>query len=565
MFDLQSLWGVGLTLLVAIAVAPFVGDYLSRVYTNRPAFGDVLLGPVERGIYRLLGTSPRRSMPAREYMAAVLLVNGALWGFLFLFLLQQGAIPPDPTGAPGMGWTLAFHSASSFTTNTDFTHFTNETQLSEAALTIAWPVALFLSPATGLAAFAAMVRGFARRDGTLGNFYVDLVRTVGRVLLPISVVGALLFVAMGVPETLRGLLEVHPLLGGTQPIFLGPVASFQSISLLGTNGGGFYSANMASPLANPSAVSNLYGTFLMLLLPISSPFAFAGIVRRRSEAWPYLGTVLIVLLVALALFLFYQAAANPALLGIPGLVQGTGYPVGQELRFGLPGASAFQVVSVYANVGANNMAIGAISPGAQMVLLFGMFTQSTPGGAGTGFGMLLLFAVLAIFVGGLMVGRTPEYLGKKIETGHVKWSALALLLHPALILVPAVVAIVGGFVVVDGATLAVSAHTFTAVVYEFTSESANNGSALSAGAFNDATPFFNLAGGVVMLLGRFVPIYAMLRVGEMFSRQRPNPPGPGTLKTASGTFTVYLALFLIVTSALLFLPILAMGPLAQIL
>ncbi len=565
MFDLEALWGVGLVLVAALAAAPFFGDYLARVYTNRPAFGDALLGPVERGIYRLLGTSPRRSMPAREYMAAVLLVNGALWAFLFWFFLQQGTLPLDPTRVPNMSWDLAFHSAASFTTNTDFTHFTNETQISEGALTIAWPLALFLSPATGLAVFAAMVRGFVRRDGTLGNFYVDLVRTMSRVLLPLSFVGALLFVAMGVPETFRATVLAHPILGGTQSILLGPVASFQSISLLGTNGGGFYSANMASPLANPSAVSNLFGTFLMLLLPLSAPFAFAGVVRRRNEAWPFVGTILIVLVVALALFLFYQAAANPALLGVPGLVQTVGYPVGQEVRFGLSGSSAFQVVSVYANVGANNMLIGAIAPGAQMVLFFGMFTQSTPGGAGTGFAMLLLFAVLAIFVGGLMVGRTPEYLGKKIETGHVKWSALALLVHPALILVPSVIAVALGFVRVDGATVAVSAHTFSGVLYEFTSESANNGSALSVASFNDSTPFFNVAGGIVMLLGRFVPIFAMLKIGEMFSRQRTLPPGPGTLRTASGTFTIYLTLFLIITSALLFLPVLAMGPLAQIL
>ncbi len=565
MFDLEALWGVGLVLVAALAAAPFFGDYLARVYTNRPAFGDALLGPVERGIYRLLGTSPRRSMPAREYMAAVLLVNGVLWAFLFWFFLQQGTLPLDPTRVPNMSWDLAFHSAASFTTNTDFTHFTNETQISEGALTIAWPLALFLSPATRLAVFAAMVRGFVRRDGTLGNFYVDLVRTMSRVLLPLSFVGALLFVAMGVPETFRATVLAHPILGGTQSILLGPVASFQSISLLGTNGGGFYSANMASPLANPSAVSNLFGTFLMLLLPLSAPFAFAGVVRRRNEAWPFVGTILIVLVVALALFLFYQAAANPALLGVPGLVQTVGYPVGQEVRFGLSGSSAFQVVSVYANVGANNMLIGAIAPGAQMVLFFGMFTQSTPGGAGTGFAMLLLFAVLAIFVGGLMVGRTPEYLGKKIETGHVKWSALALLVHPALILVPSVIAVALGFVRVDGATVAVSAHTFSGVLYEFTSESANNGSALSVASFNDSTPFFNVAGGIVMLLGRFVPIFAMLKIGEMFSRQRTLPPGPGTLRTASGTFTIYLTLFLIITSALLFLPVLAMGPLAQIL
>jgi K+-transporting ATPase ATPase A chain len=230
----------------------------------------------------------------------------------------------------------------------------------------------------------------------------------------------------------------------------------------------------------------------------------------------------------------------------------------------MPEASLFQVVSVYGNVGANNMAIGAISPVGQMVLLFGMFTQSTPGGEGTGFGMLLLFAVLAIFVGGLMVGRTPEYLGKKIETSHVKWAALALLIHPASILVPFVVAVAGGFVVLDGATLPATAHNFTSVLYEFTSESANNGSSLSTAAFTDTTPFFNVVGAMVMLVGRFVPIWAMLKVGDLFARQDSLPPGPGTLRTSSGTFTIYLTLFLIITSALLFLPVLALGPLAQI-
>jgi K+-transporting ATPase ATPase A chain len=210
------------------------------------------------------------------------------------------------------------------------------------------------------------------------------------------------------------------------------------------------------------------------------------------------------------------------------------------------------------------MDIGSISPVAQMVLLFGMFTQSTPGGEGTGFGTLLLFAVLAIFVGGLMVGRTPEYLGKKIETSHVKWAALALLIHPATILIPFVVSIAGGYVQVDGATLPTTAHNFTAVLYEFTSESANNGSALSTGAFTDSTPFFNIAGAIVMLVGRFVPIWAMLKVGDLFSKQESLPPSSGTLRTASGTFTIYLTLFLIITSALLFLPVLAMGPLAQI-
>jgi potassium-transporting ATPase potassium-binding subunit len=504
-------------------------------------------------------------MPAREYMGALLLVNVGVWGFLFWYFLYQANLPFNPTGIPNMTWDLAFHSASSFTTNTDFTHFTNESQISMGAIMIAWQLALFLSPATGLAVAAAMARGFIRRDGTLGNFYVDMVRSLTRVLLPVAVVAALLMVLMGVPETFTATVTAHPITGGTQTIYLGPVASYQAISLLGTNGGGWYSANMVSPLANPSALSNLFGIFIMLLIPISAPFAFSRMVRRKGEEWPYVGTILIVLAVALILFISYQAATNPALASLTGLSQTNGYPVGQETRFSLPEASMFQIVSVYSNVGANNMMIGALSPVSQMVLLFGMFTQSTPGGEGTGFGMLLLFAVLAIFVGGLMVGRTPEYLGKKVNISQVKWATLALLIHPASILLPFAVSVLGGQVPIDASTVGASSHNFTSVLYEFTSESANNGSALSTAVFNDATPFFNIAGAFVMLVGRFVPIWAMLKVGELFARQRTLPAGPGTLRTASGTFTIYLVLFLVITTTLLFLPVIAMGPLAQIL
>ena len=565
MLAVQSLWDILFLLALVITVAPFFGAYLGRVYLDRPAFGDVLLNPIESVIYRLLGTSPRRSMRAKEYMFAVLLVNAAVFVFLYLFFFFQNALPYDATLAPGMSWDLAFHSAASFTTNTDFTHFTNETQLSLGSLIIAWPLAMFVSAATGLSVAAATIRGFVRKDGTLGNFYVDLVRTITRVLLPISLLAALLLVLLGVPETFTNYVLARPITGGTQTIFLGPVASFQSISWLGTNGGGFYSANAASPLANPSAGSDLLAIFLMLLIPFSTPFAFGQIVRRRSEAWPLMGTILVVFAIAMALFVAYQAAVNPTLVGLPGLAPQTGgYPVGQETRFSLPEASLFQVASVYSNTGANNMQIGAISPVAQLVLLFGMFTQSTPGGDGTGFGMLLLFAVLGVFVGGLMVGRSPEYLGKKINTGHIRWAALALLTHPALILVPFVVAVTGGFVSTTSGSLPTSAHTFTSILYEFTSESANNGSALSSASFNDTTPFFNVVGGVVMLVGRFVPIWAMLAVGGMFSEEEILPPGPGTLRTASATFTVYLTLFLIIVSVLLFLPVIALGPLAQI-
>jgi len=564
-FEVQSLWDVILVLALALAIAPWFGSYLGRVYMNRPVFGDVIFTPIESAVYRILGTSPRHSMKAREYMLALLFVNGGMLAFIFFWLLFQSQTPLNPLGIPNMGWDLAFHSASSFTTNTNFTHFTNESQMSLGSLTVAWPLALFLSPATGLSVLAAMVRGFVRKDGTLGNFYVDMTRSVTRLLLPLAVVGALVFILMGVPETFTAYVTAHPITGGTQTIYLGPVASYQSITLLGSNGGGFYSANMASPIANPSAISNLWGVGLMLVFPFSAPFAFAEIVRRKNEAWPYIGTILIILGIALTLFIVFQAVTNPALSTVSGLgPQTNGYPVGEETRFSFSEASLFQVVSVFTNTGANNLMIGSISPIGQLVLLFGMFTQSTPGGVGTGFGMLLLFAILGIFVAGLMVGRTPEYLGKKIGTSQVKWAAIALISHPAGILLPFVVAIAGNFVVVDASTIGATSHNFTSVLYEFTSESANNGSALSTGAFNDTTLYFNIAGALVMLVGRFFPIWAMLKIADLFSHQEVLPAGAGTLRTASGTFTLYLTLFLIITTGLLFLPVIAMGPLAQI-
>ena len=569
MFDVFALWDTALVFAVVFALAPFFGGYLARVYQNRPAFGDRVLQPIESAVYRLLGTSPRRSMTAREYTVAVLLFSAVTLVWLFAWFYLQGILPDNPGGVPGMSWDLAFHSSSAFVTNTDFVHFTPEVAIGQGVALFAIQLAMFTSAATGLSVGAAFARGFIRRDGTLGNFYVDLVRTMTRVLVPVALLAGFLLALFGVPETLATYAVVHPVVGGSQVIPLGPVASFQSISLLGSNGGGFYAANAGTPLANPSEASNLFEIGLMLLLPISFPFAFAQIVRRPGEGLPFVATMITVLFLGLGLFLAYQSIANADLSGssavqaLGGVLPGSnGYPVGQETRFSFGSAAAFQVVSVYANVGANNMALGALSPIGQTSMLFGMFTQSTPGGDGTGFATLLVNAILAIFVGGLMVGRTPEYLGKKIGQAQVRWAAAILLIHPVAILLPLAGAVLGGFDPVNAGLPAVQAHSFTTVLYEFTSEAANNGSGMAP--INDATPYFNLAGGVVMLVGRFLPIIGMLAIGGKFAEQEVIPAGPGTLKTRSVTFTVYLTAFLIVITGLLFLPVLALGPLSQL-
>lgn len=557
MSSIASLAAISLLLLLVLAIAPFFGRYLGRVYLNRPAFGDSILNPIETFFYTLLGTSPRRSMRTREYILAFLLLNGLVIAWIYFVLVYQNHLPGNPLGVPPMSWSLAFHSASSFATNTDFTHFTNETQLSPGAAVFGLQIALFMSAASGLAVTAAFIRGFVRKDGTIGNFYVDIVRTVTRVLLPLSFVGALILVLLGVPQTIGG--SIAFLVPSPTVLPLGPVASWTSIELLGTNGGGWFSANAGTPLSNPTELSNLFETALMMLIPFSFPFAFAGLVRRQGEAWPYVGTVLFVFLLALGIFLYAQPNSYPLYGGVP-----------PSPAFSVPGASVFQVVSVYGNVGANNMAIFNLSPLAQADLLFGMFTQGTPGGEGTGFGYLLVYAMVAVFLGGLMVGRTPEYLGKKIGGPSIKWAAAILLSHPFAILIPlAVTVFVPNLVHLPLAPpVGPTAHTFTAVLYEFTSEAANNGSAMSGTAtlssFNDGTTFFNVAGAVVMLFGRFFPMVAMLVIGGLLARQDILPPGPGTLRTNSVTFTVFLIGIVIIIAGLLFLPVLALGPLSQI-
>ncbi|MCI4352884.1 MAG: potassium-transporting ATPase subunit KdpA [Thermoplasmata archaeon] len=556
---------IAIVFALVLALAPSIGSFMGRVFMNRPTVGEGVFGPIERAIYRLLGVNPRHSMRVREYAVAFLLSNAVLILWIFFLLMFQNRFPWGATpGISPMAWDLALHSASSFSTNTDFVHFVTESQVTQGGLLLGLQVAMFLSAGAGLAILAAFIRGFVRKDGTIGNYFVDITRCVVRILTPLSILGAVVLVFLGLPETFATSATVHTLLGSTQSIPLGPVASWQSIMLIGSNGGGIFGANSAHPFENPSALSNLFEIGLMMVVPFSSPFAFASAVRRKGEALPFLGTILIVFFTAVALVIIGQIATNPDLSPIAALSQGSAYPVGQETRFTLPEGALFQTVSVYANVGANNMAIGALSPIGQMAMLFGMFTQSTPGGVGTGMGYLLTNALIAIFVGGLMVGRTPEYLGKKIGRQQIGWAASLLLVHPVLIFTPLVATLMGGFVPPLPTAVGASAHTFTSILYEFTSEAANNGSGMGSVYVNDATLWFNVVGAVVMLIGRFFPMIAMLMISHYFSVQSPLPPGPGTLKTQSFTFTIYLTLFLIILTALLFLPALALGPLTQI-
>ncbi len=557
MLGLSTLPDVFILICLGLLGAAFLGRYMAKVFTARPTLLDPVMRPVESAIFRLMGVDPSHQMKWREYAVSLLVMNLCAVVFVFLLLSLQGSLPMNYWGVHGMPWDLALHTSVSFDTNTDFQHYTPETQASLFSAIFGLILLMFLSAATGIAAGVAMIRGFLRKDSTIGNFYQDLTQAVTRVLLPISILGALLFVLAGVPQTLAQSVSVVPLAGPAQGIPLGPVAAWDAIEFLGTNGGGFYAANAASPLQNPSALTNLVAIFLMLLIPFSAPFMFARMVRKEGEGRPLFVATLTIFLLALFLFLYFESY-NP-FLASTGVSQGSGYLVGAEQRFTLPESALFQVTSIFTNTGATSMSLGALTPGTQIDLLWGMFVQAAPGGDGTGFGMILINTLLAIFVGGLMVGRTPEYLGKKIGKYEMRWSTVVILSHPFAILIPTAITFIFGLAQFSPA--GVASHQFTVVLYEFTSESANNGSAM--GSLIDNTLFFNVTGAIVMTVGRYLPLLAMLAIGGSLASQGTAPPGPGTIKTDSATFTLFLILFITIVTGMLFLPMLVMGPFAQ--
>lgn len=545
-----------ITVGVGLVVAYLLGGYLARVFLSRPTMLDSALTPLDNWICRGLGVNQYHDMRWQEYATALLMFNLAGGVFVYALLTLQGGLPGNALGAPSMSWDLALHTSVAFMTNTDFQHYTPETQVSLLSSILGLLMLMFLSAGTGLTVAVAFTRGFVRRNGRIGNFYADIVKSMTRVFLPLALLGALIFVMAGVPQTLAQSVSIYPITGGHASVPIGPVAAWDSIEFLGTNGGGYFAANAAHPFQDPSALTNVIAVLLMMAIPFSTPFMFGDMVRRKGESRPLFIAVLVVFMTGLLLFIYFQSG-NPFLAGT-GVGQGSGYFNGAETRFTIPESSLFQVTSIFDNVGATSMSLGALTPGAQTVLLWGMFLQATPGGVGTGFGLLLINALLAIFIGGLMVGRTPEYLGKKIGRDQMRWATVTILSHPFAILIPLAVAYVFGFATAAAGT---GPHAFTVVLYEFTSESANNGSGM--GPIQDATPFFNVVGALIMLVGRYLPILAMLAIGGSLAGQDPLPAGPGTIKTDSVTFTIYLILFMTIVTGLLFLPVLVMGPFSQ--
>ncbi len=547
--------------LVAIST-PLLGRYVARVLG--PAADDAPLervfGPVERVVYRLAHVDPRREQTWRVYAAAVISFSAV--GLVVLYALQrlQGVLPGNPDGRPGVSPFLAFNTAASFVTNTDWQNYAGESTMSHLTQAAGLTVQNFVSAAVGLAVAVALVRGLVRRGSpTIGNFWVDLTRSVVRILLPLALVLAVLLMASGVIQNLSGAHHATTLEGATQMIPGGPVASQEAIKELGTNGGGFFNANSAHPFENPTAFTDLLEMWAILAIPFAMTSAFGRLVGDRRQGWAVLAAMLILWSASAVVAMEAETHGNPAVTAAAGL-QSAPNMEGKEVRFGASASGLFAATTTGTSTGAVNSAHDSFTPvGGAVPLVNMMLGEVSPGGVGAGLYGMLVFAVLAVFLSGLMVGRTPEYLGKKIQAGEMKLVVLTVLAVPVMILTLAAIA-----VVTDGpraSMLNPGPHGLTEVLYAYTSAANNNGSAF-AGLAGDTT-WYNLTLGLAMLAGRFLVIVPVLALAGSLARKPTVPTGPGTLPTGTPLFTGLLIVVVLVVVGLTYFPVLALGPILE--
>lgn len=554
---------------VLVALAYPLGIAMARIYDGRSGRIWRLGRPLERAVYRICDIDPVQEMSWRRYALAVLVFNFAGLALVYLVQRLQGFLPGNPAGLPGVAPGIAFNTAVSFVTNTNWQAYGGEATMSHLTQTMVLAVQNFLSAATGMAVAAALARGFTRRNcGTIGNFWVDLTRGTLSILLPLSVVLGLLLMSQGVPQTLDGALTVHRLAAGPgspaaaaadQAIPLGPVASQVAIKQLGTNGGGYYNANSAHPLENPTPVSNALQLWAILLIPAAFCFTFAEQVGSRRHGWTLLAAMLAIVAPLLLLTASAELKGNPSLQGL-GIDQSAGNLEGKEVRFGVPSSALWAVATTAASNGSVNSMHDSFAPlGGLGPLCLVQMGEVAFGGVGSGLYGMVMFAVIAVFIAGLMVGRTPEFLGKKLESYEMKMAALAVLLPAIAVLAGTAVACMTQEA--TAAALNPGPHGFSEILYAFSSASNNNGSAFAG---LDATGGFYAYGlGLCMLIGRYWVIVPVLAAAGSLARKKIVPASAGTLPTATPLFVGLLAATVILVGALTFFPALALGPVVE--
>lgn len=543
---------------ILLALTKPVGAWLFTLYEGRRTPLHVVLGPVERGFYKLAGIDPDSEQGWRRYALHMLLFNVALMAFTYAVLRLQGVLPGNPQGLAGLSPNLAFNTAISFTTNTNWQSYGGESTMSNLSQMLGLTIHNFLSAATGIALAFALFRGFARRESkAIGNFWADMTRVTLYILLPISIVYALFLIASGVPQTMAGVVDVQTLEGAKQSLLLGPVASQEAIKMLGTNGGGFFNANSAHPFENPTALTNLVQMLSIFLIGFGLTWTFGKAVGNTRQGWAILSAMVILFLAGVTVTYWQEAAGNPVLqhLGVAG-----GNMEGKEVRFGIAASALFSVVTTAASCGAVNAMHDSFTALGGLVPLFNMqLGEVVIGGVGAGIYGFLLFAILAVFVAGLMVGRTPEYVGKKIESREVKLAVLAIAVLPLMIL--GLTALSSVLQQGLAGPLNKGPHGFSEILYAFTSAVANNGSAFAGLTAN--TPYYNGLLGVAMWVGRFFIIVPMLAIAGSLAAKKYTPESAGSFPTTGGLWVGLLVGIILILGGLTFLPGLALGPIAD--
>lgn len=550
----QGFFQIALTLGLLVAIVPFLGTYIAHVFLGKQTLLDPILNPLERIIYQLSGIRLQRDMTGWQYARSLLISNLVMGIFVYLLISLQGVLPLNPMQLNAPRWDLTLHTTISFLTNTNQQHYSGENTLSYSSQVLALSFLMFTSAATGLAVSIAFIRGITGR--TLGNFYVDLTRSITRILLPISLIGAVILLALGVPETLAGAQLVTPLDGGTQVIARGPVAHFEIIKQLGENGGGFFGVNSAHPYENPNGFSNLIETLAMLCIPAALIYTFGIFIQDKKQALLLLGMVFLIyscliIITAIGEFQGNSIVNNLLSQQVPNLE-------GKETRFGWAETALWAVTTTGTMCGAVNGMLDSFMPTGGFSILSNLFLQIVWGGQGTGTIYLFIFLILTVFLTGLMVGRTPEFLGRKIEKREIVLASVILLVHPIGILIPGAITL--AYPQLSGISNP-GFHGISQVIYEYASAAANNGSGFEGLA--DNTFWWNLSTSVVLLGGRYIPIVALLLLAESLLNKRPVPETPGTLKTNSILFTSVTTGVILILGALTFLPVLALGPVAE--
>ncbi|MHA0857509.1 potassium-transporting ATPase subunit KdpA [Paenibacillus sp. CMAA1364] len=556
----MDLLQIGIVIVVLILLVKPVGTYMFHVFSNEPNRTDNIFGSIERGIYKIIGLRNRNSMNWKQYALSVMATNAVLVFLGYFILRLQGWLPGNPSGNTNMEASLALNTIISFMTNTNLQHYSGESGLTYFTQMAIITMMMFTSAASGAAIAVCFIRGITQHAKGVGNFFEDFVKAIIRIYLPLALLVTIVLVGLRVPQTFEPTASITTLEGVTQQIAMGPIASLESIKHLGTNGGGFFGVNSSHPFENPSPLTNVIEILSMWVLAASLPYMFGLFAKNKKQGWVIFSSMMILFMILLSVSYISEKTGNPAINAL-GIDSSQGSMEGKEVRFGIAQSTLFSTVTTSATTGSVNNMHDTLTPMGGLAALAGMMLNVVFGGKGVGLVNMLMYAILAVFICGLMVGRTPEFLGRKIEAKEMKLIALVILVHPFIILVPTAISFMTplGY----GSISNPGFHGLTQSLYEYTSSAANNGSGFEGLADNNV--FWNVSTGMSMFFGRYVSIIAMLAVAGSLHAKKCVAPTIGTFRTDNKLFMVILLGVVLLIGALTFLPIIVLGPVAEFL